>query len=224
MTFDASLMLRDGTIDLDSDEDAVPVIVIAADAHGAKALDIRKTGAKGLVAVMICPTAPSGTYQKTLFVDIQESDYYDDDDAYKTIAAFPTLWTWVRKVRGTVGTAFASDDLEQTLTASGTGTDTGTIRYFDPGMDTVGYEGDIYVNVVDSGDTYANVGDTLTSDGGGIATMTVAGVADPKLSYGVYMVRFMSTKRYIRADVECEATTGWGKVSIFLTHAGFGDL
>ena len=224
MPFDSSLILRDGLVDLDSDEDAVPVIVLAADAHGAKALDIKKTGAMGLVATLICPTAPTTTYQATLAVNIQDAEYYDDDDVYKTIASYPTLYTFVRKVRGTVTTAFASDDIAQTLTASGTGTDTGTIVAFDPGMDTAGYTGDIYVYMDDSGDTFAEVGDTLTSGGGGIATMTVAGVADPKLSYGVYQVRFVTEKRYIRAKVLASASANWGKVSIFVTNAGFGGL
>jgi len=229
MAFDYNLVLRDGTVDLDSAEDAVPVIVLPSalyvrDEHGANALDIRKTGAQGLVAVMICPTAPTVTYGVTLAVHIQHADYYDDTDAYTTIASFPTLYTFVRKVRGTSTTAFTSADLLQTLTASGTGTDTGTIVAFDSVLETVGNTGDIYVAMVDAGDTYANVADTLTSGGGGIATMTVAGIADPMLSYGVYQIRFMTEKRYVRASVLAGASANWGKVQIMLTNAGYGGL
>ena len=230
MTFDSSLILRDGTIDLDGTEDAVPVIVLrtsagVGDEHGAAALDIRKTGNLGLVAVMICPTAPTTVYQASLAVQIQDAEYYTDDDVYKDVASFPTLYSFVRKIGvNAVTTAFGAADIGQTLTASGTGTDTGTIVAFDASLETAGGVGDIYVYMDDSGDTYAELGDTLTSGGGGIGTLAVIGAADPKLSYGVYMVRFTTQKRYIRAKVLATASAVWGKVSIFVTNAGFGDL
>ena len=222
MPFDSSLILRDGTVEVDEAEDAVPVIVLTADIHGSKVLDIRKTGVMGLVATMICPTAPTTGYADTLTVHIQEADYYDDTDAFGTVATFPILYTFVRKMIGTVTTPFASDDLGQIFTASGTGTDTGVLVAFDPGMDTVGFTGAMYAYMDDAGDTYAEVGDTLTSGGGGIATMTVAGAVDPMLSYGIFEVRFMSQKRYIRAQITASDTCEWGLISIFLSNAGYG--
>ena len=223
MPLDDELMLRDGTVALDSDEDAVPVVVLAADEHGANAVDIRGTGAKGLVAVLNCPTAPTGTYGVTLVVKIQATDHYATDDTYVDVADFPVLWTWCRRVRTQASsTVFNGAAIGQTLTASGSGaTDTGTILWYDPALEVNGGIGDIVVAMVASDDTYAVVGATLTSgDSGGIGTSLAAGEATAYRSYGNYFVRFRTDMRYVRAYVLAGATAAWGSVQIGLTNAG----
>ncbi len=74
MPFDANLVLIDGTVDVDSDDGttfAVPVSTTRLTATGAAVIDLKKTGVKGLAAVLVIPALTSSTDYLT--ATIQES-------------------------------------------------------------------------------------------------------------------------------------------------------
>lgn len=221
MPFDNNLVLRDGTIDLDPNE--VVAAAITANADGAKVLDIRKTGPRGLVAVLICPTAPTD-YLDVLDVVIQDSD--NPDVGFAALATFPTKYAYMYRVRGVATQAFAAADLADYLVSTAGGSDTGIIRWYDKLLETVGGEGDILCEATDSGDIYDDVaGDTLTSGGGdGIATqLLIAGARCRAMSYGVYALRFFTYKRYIRALFTVSSGGNWGNVQLLLTNDGLAE-
>jgi len=142
MPLDDDMLLRTGAVDLDNSE-AVAVSE-TANADGAKVLDIRKTGAKGMVAVMNLPDAPT-TYADTLAAVIQASDYVSTD--FKTIASFPTLYALNRRLRVVSTTAFVAADIGQTQLGGDTG-DQGVLRWYDRALETVGGEGDLIVSML----------------------------------------------------------------------------
>jgi len=213
MPFDSNLILRDGTVDLDNNEAAA--VSETANADGAKVLDIRKTGTMGLVAVLVLPDAPT-TYGDTLSAVIQASDHVSAD--FKTIASFPTLYALMRRLRITATTAYVPADIGQTQTGGTTG-DTGVLRWYDKALETIGGTGDLLVSMVAADDVFDDVDETITSGGTGVGTMQKAAVADKGLSYGIYVVRFVTNKRYIRYLGAPSAGSNFGDVECLLTNA-----
>ena len=88
MPFDDDLVLIDGTATLGPTTDTAATST-TRNADGAVVLDIKKTGTKGLVAVMVCPTAPT-TYADTLTGLIQHSNHIST--GWETVASFPVLY------------------------------------------------------------------------------------------------------------------------------------
>lgn len=208
MPLDNDMLLRTGAVDCDAAEPAV--VSTTADAYGAKALDVKKTGAKGMVAVMVLPTAPT-TYADTLAVTIQASDYMSTD--YKTVASFPTLYALNRRLRLVSTTAFVAADIGQTMTGQTTG-DTGVLRWYDRALETIGGEGDIIVSMVAADDLFDDASEAVHSGSTGRGTMQKASELTEYLSYGIYAVRFVTSKRYVRASLTPSAGCNFGGILI----------
>jgi hypothetical protein len=215
MVFDNELILHDGTVDLD--ENDVAAFALTTNDDGGYVVEIKETAAKGLSAVMICPTQPT-TYADTLTAKIQCSDHLTD--GWEDVAAFPVLYAYIRKLYVTATTAFVATDIGLVLTATtDSDSDGGVIRYIDPKLMTVGGKGWIYVAMSDANDDYSTAGDIVTATSGtGVGTHLAAGVLDKFMSYGIYNIHFASSKRYCRASKTVSAGGNWGKTEIYLTN------
>jgi hypothetical protein len=221
MPFDSLLILRDGTVDLDPNE--VVAISTTRNADGSVVLDLKETGVKGLAAVMILPTAPT-TYADTLTVHIQESDALAG--SYVTIASFPVLYTYVRKIPASASVAAAVEaDIGQVLTGGTTG-DTGVIIAIDNSLFTLNGTGYIYVAMAGADDLFDNTSEAITS------ASTFSGVVNGAASTtsvehgapNTYIVRFSSTKRYIRGSYTVSAGGNFKKAFVGLTPWAFDRL
>jgi hypothetical protein len=215
MPFDEELVLIDGSVALDPTSDAA-IASLTRDAYGKVVIDLKKTGGKGLVAVLICPSAPT-TYADTLSAAIQHSN--QAEDGWEDLATFPTLYAYMREVWCTSTTAFVGTDIGLVLTATtDSASDGGVIIDFDRSLLTVGGNGKILVQMSDANDDYSTAGDTLTATSGtGVGTQGVAGVATARRSYGVYVVRFQTNRRFIRPNVTVSSGGAWGYTSMYLT-------
>ena len=213
MPLDADSILRDGTIDLDNSE--VTAVSETRNGDGAVVLDIRKTGIMGIVAVMVCPDVPTAAAD-TLAASIQASDHVSAD--FKDVASFPTLYALVRRLRIQATTGFAAADIGDTITGTDTG-DTGTLRWYDQALETVGGVGDLLVELDAAGDAFDDVDEVITSGGTGVGAMNgaISGITQA-LSYGVYAVRFVTQKRYVRVSNTPSAGANWGSVLVGLTN------
>ncbi len=216
MPFDVDLTLIDGSVALTPTSDA-EIASETVDGYGKVVLDIRKTGNRGLMAVLACPSAPT-TYQDTLTAVLQHSHHVAD--GWADLASFPVLYALVRRVRCTAITAFVATDIGLVLTATtDSASDGGVILDFDPALLAVGGEGDILVQMSDANDDYSTAGDTLTATTGtGVGTQGAAAALDPARSYGLYVVRFQTEKRYVRPSVTVSTGGSWGLVQMLLTN------
>lgn len=215
MPFDDNLVLLDGSVDLTptSDADAVST---TANAYGNKVIDLGKTGNKGLCAVMILPDAPTD-YQDTLTAYIQHSNHYAA--GWETVAGFPVLYAYVREMLCTPTTAFVgADDIAATLVATtDSDSDGGVVIDFDEELLTIGLTGRILVQMSDSNDDYSTASDTLTSGGTGVGTQGVAASLTKSRSYGIYVVRFQTERRYVRGQFTVTSGGNFGNVKLMLT-------
>lgn len=204
------------------ESDAVP-ISLTANSDGNAVVDLKKTGAKGLAAVLIF-TAISSTapYSDEGTIAIEASD--ELDRGWMVVAQFkrihPYLWV-LKDCVATTGFVALDATTPRVLTATGDGA-TGLIVSFDEALKTIDGVGDIVIEQQDVNDVYATAGDTLTATSGtGVATQGGKGEAVvPQMVPGIDVVRFSTDKRYIRCqctDVEDELGTAW----ILLTDAAF---
>ncbi len=213
MPLDADSILRDGLVDLDNAE-AIAVSE-TRNGDGAVVLDIRKTGIMGIVGVMVCPDVPTAAAD-TLAATIQASDHVSTD--FKDVASYPTLFALVRRLRIQATTAFVEADIAASATGGTTG-DTGTIRWYDKALETVGGVGDLLVELDAATDTFDDVDEVITSGTTGVGTMNGAiSSITQALSYGIYTVRFVTQKRYVRVSSIPSAGSNWGKVLVGLTN------
>jgi hypothetical protein len=215
MPFDDELKLIDGTIALDPTSDAA-IASLTRDAYGKVVVDIKKTGQNGLFAVLICPTAPT-TYQDTLATAIQHSNQVED--GWEDLAVFPTLYAYMREVFVTTTTAFVGTDIGLVLTATtDSASDGGIIIDFDRALLTLGATGKLLVEMSDANDDYSTSGDIVTATSGtGVGTISPAGAATSQRSYGIYVVRFQTNRRYIRPNLTVSSGGSWGLVSLLVT-------
>lgn len=229
MPFDANLVLKghySGAL-IDTDESDVAPTSLTVNTDGNVVVDLKKTGAKGLAAVMILTEeADSDAYSDETTIEIQESD--ELDRGWVAVGKIGTLRSHLillPKCTATTGFVAADATTPKVLTAT-TDTATGKIVAFDEALKTIGGVGDILVEMQDSADVYATVGDTLTATAGtGIATQGVAGIKTlPGTQHqpGVHICRFITSKRYVRAAVT--AADNIGKCWILLTNAPFEKL
>ena len=80
MPFDENLMLLDGSIDLSASTDTAPTSTTRDADTGAAVLDIRKTGRKGLAAVLICVDSANGTDDTlTAFIECSSVAAFSSD-------------------------------------------------------------------------------------------------------------------------------------------------
>ena len=134
---------------------------------------------------------------------------------------FPRIYTHTREIKVICTTAFtAANDFLVDLTEGGAAYD-GHIIAFSRELLVVGGVGKIWVAMQDAGDLYATNGDTLTSDGGGVATQI--GVSRLIQQGGFTMVRRLSTpRRYIRftgVATQNSADANFGDVDVFATNS-----
>ena len=215
--FDDNLILKDGTVTLD--ENDVAALALTVNSDGNYAVQIDQTGNAGLWAVMICPTAPT-TYADTLNAYIQASHHITD--GWETVAAFPTLYAYMRELRCTPTTAFLSTDIGLVLTATtDSASDGGVIIDFDKKMtESTKPQGRILVKMSDANDDYSTAGDTLTATSGtGVGTQGAAAVATMERSYGIYVVRFQTNRKYVRSLTTVSAGGAWGATEIYITNS-----
>ena len=166
MAFDANGILKglysSALVALD-ESDAVATSLTAND-DGNAVVEIKKTGVRGLAAVLVF-TAISSTapYSDEGTVVIEASDELDRN--WYEVARFPRIHCYLRKLKDCVATtAFVAADVTtpRVLTAT-TDTATGLIYSVDQALFTLGGVGDIVVEMQDSADVYGTAGDILTA-------------------------------------------------------------
>ncbi len=213
MPLDADSILRDGLVDLDNAE--TTAVSETRNGDGAVVLDIRKTGIMGIVAVMVCPDVPTAAAD-TLSGSIQASDHVSTD--FKDVASYPTLFALVRRLRIVSTTGFVAADITGSITGTDTG-DTGTLRWYDRALETVGGIGDILIELDAAGDAFDDVDEVITAGTTGVGAVNgVISSITQALSYGIYTVRFTTQKRYVRVSNTPSAGANWGKVLVGLTN------
>ena len=226
MAFDALNILRglygDVLVDLDSAE--VVAISTTVNTDGAKCLDLKETGARGLSAVMTLPSAPT-TYQNKLTAIIQASDALAGN--WETIADFPVLYSYLRRVpvKATVAAAVEAD-VGKKLTESAGTLDSGVIVHIDPALYALNGTGYILVAMDDAGDIFAGPAEALIATGGtfsGVETAAADVPAGLQHGPGDYVVKFATDKRYVRGKYTAVATN-WGKVQVLVSPYPFKTL
>lgn len=232
MAFDAKNILKGlnnaGTPVLVSiDEADVAAIAVTPNADGNSVVDIRKTGVKGLAAVMILlgfETGESALFINTdkAIVNLEASDSLVSN--WERIATFPTLYGANQlRLSVTATTGFSQSDIG-TLVTQETTADTGYLTWFDPVLAVAGGVGDIVIQPVDSGDVFNEAAGVTINTAGGESTKTYgAGTTYSVTSDipGIYVVRFATNKRYIRCNCLATVEDAIGKGWILLTDNAF---
>lgn len=231
MPFDAEGILRGlyASALVPMDENDVAAVALAANSDGNCVVDVRKTGAKGLAAVMVMLGASSvelaALYNNdTAVVTIEASDTLEG--AWEEVARFPVIRAHLLELYVTATVAFVPADIGQLVTQETTA-DTGYLVSYEPALNTIGGTGKIVVAPVDSGDVFNEAaGKTINSAGTGESTKTYGAgttVSLPEMTPGIYVVRFTTNKRYVRANCEAVADS-FGNVWILLTDSAFNKL
>jgi hypothetical protein len=229
MPFDYENMLIDGTIVLTPSTDTPAVSTTRDAATGGAVIDLKKTGAKGVWAVLTVPSKPT-TYDDTLTVNIEESDTVGEPTStwltWQKVASFPVVYAMLRELWVTATTAFVASDVGRVLTATtDSASDGGHIVWYDPVLETIGGYGKVIVAMSDANDDYSTAGDTVTATSGtGVGTQGAASILSPNGDgiSGVYVVGFIATKRYVRANATVSTGGSYGLVSVLLTdHSEF---
>ncbi len=229
MPFDANLVLRDGSVDLDNAE-AVATSLTAND-DGAKAIDLGTTtrvrgnaeGAMRIVASLILPSAPSN-FADTLAVVIQESDNLGF--GWETLAGFPTLYAFTRLLNITVTTAFVAADIGGTLTGQTTG-DTGVLRWMHPDLLTVGKRANLIIGMDAAGDVFDDVDEEVQAGTTGVGTMNGAAIVEVSPMLGgpnTFHRGFDVYKKYLRAQLTASGGSNYGKAQVLLNAYPFRTL
>lgn len=220
MPYDANLVLRgvdaDGAYSdlVNGDTSAVSLTV---NSDGNKVIDLgpHGTGAKGLDIVVIFHDT-FDDYRATLVVQIDDSDHVAG--GWELNLEFPTLYPHTREIHATATTAFTAATVFG-VDLVGAVPEEGHIIAFSRELLTIGGVGKIWIAMQVAGDTYPLNGDTLTSDGTGIATQI--GVSRLIQQSGFTMVRRLSTpRRYLRCTLTATngaATANFGDVDILAT-------
>ena len=164
MAFDANLIIRgavSGTyVDLDSGDLAATTIAQNGDGNYVVDLGVHGSSALGLDCVVILHDQPT-TYQNYADFLIEDSDHLSD--GWQTLLSFPRLYAYMREVICTATTAFIATDIGLVFTESG---NEGIIREFSRKLLTNGETGKVFVEMQDSGDTYATTGASLVVTSG----------------------------------------------------------
>ena len=232
MAFDANNILKGlnnatpGVL-VSIDEADAAAIALAANADGNYVVDIRKTGVKGLAAVMCLLGFEAG--ESALFINtdkavvtIEASDSLVAN--WHTIATFPTLYGANQlELYVTATTGFVQADIGQLVTQETTA-DTGYLTYFDPVLAVATGVGKIRIQPVDAADVFNEAaGKTINSAGTGASTKTYGAgttVAVPTDIPGIYVIRFTSNERYVRCNC-AGVLDAIGKGWILLTDNAF---
>lgn len=230
MAFDALGILKglynSALVEVD-DGDAVCTSVDTVNSDGNLVIDVRKTGVKGLAAVLIW-TAISGTapYSDEGTITIEASD--ELDRGWLEVARFPTMIPYLMRLKDCVaGTAFVALDVTtpRVLQATTDSDAAGLIHSIDQALFTDGGKGDIVIKMESSTDVYDTAGDALDATSGtGDAVQGAKGVPEvPQMIPGIHVVRFTTDKRYVRCNCESVAD-GLGTAWILLTNWAFDSV
>lgn len=216
MPFDANLVLRGeygGTL-VDLDESDAVCTALTMNDDGNIVVDLKKTGKKGLAAVVICTeAADSAAYTDRATLSIEESDELDRN--WQTAVTFPVLINFLRTIHVTATTGFVVGDIGQLITEE-TSTDTGLLISFDEALKTASGIGELLVEMVDSGDVFgADLAKTETSSGTGRSTKRLVTTVPDQMMPGIYVRRFTTNKRYLRFNGETVADS-IGKVWVLI--------
>jgi len=84
MVFDANLVLIDGSVTYGTGTDAAPTSTTRSDTTGAAVIDIKGTGAKGLVACLVCPEllVAADAYYITCVLEVSDEEAFGDSTLY----------------------------------------------------------------------------------------------------------------------------------------------
>jgi len=223
MAYDANGILHgeySGAL-VDCDENDAVAILEAVNTDGNRVVDLKKTGLKGLTAVLILTEeADADSYDDEANILIEVSDKLDRH--WREVARFPTLHAHIRKVWITATTAFVAADIGKDLTES-TSTDTGKILYISEGLLSTGDNGGYVLIEMDAaGDVFDEAVGTVetATSGTGVGTKAKASEAglDIQMQPGLYTVQFKTDKRYVRCNCE-DVADNLGKLWILLTNA-----
>lgn len=226
MPFDAKNILKgeySGAL-VDTDENDAVATSLTVNTDGNVVVDLKKTPAKGLAAVVILTEeADAAAYSDETTIEIQASDELDRGwEACGKSGILRSHLIVLKDCVATTGFVAADATTPRVLTATGDGA-TGTIVAFDEALKTIGGIGDILVEMQDIADVYGTAGDTLTATAGtGVATQGAAGTKvgvqhQPK----VHTIQFNTQKRYVRSKVT--AADNIGKVWIMLSTCSEGS-
>ncbi len=216
MPYDANLVLRgpvSGTyVDLDSSDSAATAIAQNADGNYVVDLGEHGTPANGMDLVIVQHDQAT-TYTNFADYVIEDSDHLSD--GWQSLLTFPRVYAYMREVIVTATVAFVATDIGLVFTETG---NEGIIREFSRKLLTVGGVGKVFVEMQDSGDTYASSGATVVATSGtGQATMVGVGRV-PSWVAGVIMVRRFSTpKRYLRLGADAPDGGNFGAVDVLVT-------
>lgn len=224
MVYDANLTLHgkgSGGALVDLDESDAVAILTSVNADGNKVLDLRKTGAKGLIASLILiEEADSLAYDDEAVITIEESDFLDRN--WQTVVTFPTLHAHLRRIYVTCTVGFDAADIGAALTSQAG--HTGQLLKFDQALATAAGSGYLYVEMDDAGDTFADVvGQNMDgTTGRSTVTRTVESHLAIQMQPKTYHRRFTSDKRYIRCNAS-NVEDSIGLVWILLTNDAGGS-
>ena len=224
MPYDANLVLRgvyprtSAGVYVDLEDGESSPTTLAVDTYGQAVVDLgpHGTDVRGMDCVVIFHDSSTGYID---YLDIQICDSDHIAGGWELLLEFPRIYPYTREIVGTATTAFtAAADFGVDL-SEGAATYDGHIVAFSRELLVVGGTGKIWVAMQDAGDTYATSGDTLTSDGGGVATQV--GASRLIQQDGFTMVRRFSTpRRYLRCTCtanETSADANFGDVDIMVT-------
>jgi len=222
MAYDENLILHgvaSGGVHLDLDENGVNALTLAVNATGNKCLDIRKTGAKGLVASLILTeVADADAYSDESTIFIEDSDHLDR--GWARVTTFPTLYAHIRRIWVTTTVGFNAADIGAALTSQAPYH--GQLLAFDDALLAVG-SGYVYVEMTDAGDLFTDaVGQTVNGTTGRSTVTRVCVGLEPNIQMQphIYNRRFSTNKRYIRANIlgATQVTDSLGICWILLTN------
>jgi hypothetical protein len=218
MPNDTEGCLVDGSIVITSSTDTPPVSVTRDAATGAVVIDLKKTPAKGINAVLCLPTKPT-SYTHTLTCFIEESDVVGEPTALKTwqaVGSFPIINAMLR-VMDVVATVAFTDAAVGTIISDASTSDGGVVVWFDPALKTIGGKGKVVIAMSDGNDVYATPGTATVASSRGAGTFAAAALIHPNGDGipGRFVTRFISTKRYVRLNMTASGGS-WGLVSCYL--------
>ncbi len=213
MPYDANLVLRGKVggvyVDLDSSDAAPTTIAGNDDGNYVVDLGVHGTGALGLDCVIVLHDQPT-TYANYADFVIEDSDHLSD--GWQSLITFPRVYAYMREIIVTATTAYVATDIGQACASGGYD---GLIREFSRKLLTNGGTGKIFVEMQDSGDTYATSVSVTTTGGTGAGDMVGVGrVVQTPLTL---VRRFSTPKRYIRLGADAPDGGNFGDVDILVT-------
>ncbi len=213
MPYDANLVLRGqysgAYVDLVNGDSAATTIAVNSDGNYVVDLGVHGTGVLGLDCIIILHDQPT-TYTNYADFIIQDSNHLSD--GWQSLLTFPRVYAYMREIIVTATTAYVATDIGQACASGGYD---GLIREFSRKLLTNGGTGKIFVEMQDSGDTYATSVSVTTTGGTGAGDMIGIGrVVQTPLTL---IRRFSTPRRYVRLAGAAPDGGNFGDVDILIT-------